>query len=235
MKIVTEAEFSERIRAITKTSPIFTVSNSRFGCVTGPGRSGAIASVYASHILRIPFIPFGQEIPESLRPVLIIDTARASGETLRKAAVKYRYADPRVVACFEEPPRVGFWYESGAQSEHHDPDQRIITRAQAKLRGLDRYFTGKACVNGHVAERYVSQYTCVECYGVMPCAPRRGGRIAKPIPPGEILARDEALARGLTFYNDGRPCKKGHLSNRYVRNHWCVECSHAAKREARAA
>lgn len=235
MRIVTEPEFSERIRAILKVSPILPVCNTRFGCVTGPGRSGAIASVYASHILRIPFIPFGQEIPEALQPVLIIDTARASGETLRKAAVKYRYADPRVVACFEEPPRVGFWYESGAQSAHHEPDPRIISRAKAKGRGLDRYFTGKVCANGHVAERYVSQCSCVECIGVKPTSIRRGGRNSKPIPPGEIVTRDEALERGFTFYNDGRPCKKGHLSNRYVRNHWCVECAHAAQREARAA
>jgi hypothetical protein len=38
-----------------------------------------------------------------------------------------------------------------------------ITYADAKARGLKRYFTGKTCRAGHVAERYVSTRTCVEC------------------------------------------------------------------------
>lgn len=39
----------------------------------------------------------------------------------------------------------------------------IITRAKAKAAGLTRYFTGKACKNGHVAERYVSTGSCKDC------------------------------------------------------------------------
>jgi 5-methylcytosine-specific restriction endonuclease McrA len=40
---------------------------------------------------------------------------------------------------------------------------QIITRAEAKARGLKRYFTGKPCRNGHVAERYVSVGNCGAC------------------------------------------------------------------------
>lgn len=83
-----------------------------YGCVTGPGRSGAVAAVYVSHLLRIPFIPYGSKAPPNLWPVLIVDTARESGATLRKAARRYRYADPGVRVAFEEPPRVSFWYEA---------------------------------------------------------------------------------------------------------------------------
>ena len=36
-------------------------------------------------------------------------------------------------------------------------------KAQAKAKGLDRYFTGKPCIHGHVAERYVNGGDCVEC------------------------------------------------------------------------
>ena len=72
-------------------------------CVTGPGRSGAIASVYASHLLHIPFIPYGQSHPHNLNKMLIIDTATETGKTLRKAAKKY--PNSVVVAVYKEPPR----------------------------------------------------------------------------------------------------------------------------------
>lgn len=39
----------------------------------------------------------------------------------------------------------------------------IISRADAKAAGLATYFTGKACVHGHLSPKYVAQYRCVEC------------------------------------------------------------------------
>ncbi len=39
----------------------------------------------------------------------------------------------------------------------------VITRKEAKERGLARYFTGKPCPHGHVAERWASTCSCVEC------------------------------------------------------------------------
>lgn len=39
----------------------------------------------------------------------------------------------------------------------------LITREQAKFLGRSRYFTGKPCKRGHVAERFVAGRTCVEC------------------------------------------------------------------------
>lgn len=39
----------------------------------------------------------------------------------------------------------------------------IILRADARHQGLARYFTGKPCKRGHVAERYTRNLTCVEC------------------------------------------------------------------------
>ena len=41
--------------------------------------------------------------------------------------------------------------------------QSVITRKEAKARDLKRYFTGKLCRNGHVAERNVLQRRCYEC------------------------------------------------------------------------
>jgi hypothetical protein len=40
---------------------------------------------------------------------------------------------------------------------------RKISREKATERGLKRYFTGKACKRGHVAERTVRDYFCIKC------------------------------------------------------------------------
>jgi len=39
----------------------------------------------------------------------------------------------------------------------------IISRQEAKSRGLTRYFTGKPCKHGHVVERLVGNSGCIEC------------------------------------------------------------------------
>ena len=39
----------------------------------------------------------------------------------------------------------------------------LISRDKAIELGLDRYKTGKPCVNGHVSERRVNGRSCVEC------------------------------------------------------------------------
>ena len=39
----------------------------------------------------------------------------------------------------------------------------IITRKEAFNRRLDRFFTGAPCKNGHVAERIVKTYKCIQC------------------------------------------------------------------------
>ena len=42
----------------------------------------------------------------------------------------------------------------------------ILSRADAKARGMKRYMTGKSCSRGHVAERNCSNGGCVECDNV---------------------------------------------------------------------
>ena len=39
----------------------------------------------------------------------------------------------------------------------------IISLAEAKAQGLKRFYTGLPCINGHIAERYVSVKKCVAC------------------------------------------------------------------------
>lgn len=102
-RTVYESEFRERIKEKLK--------GVRAGCVTGPGRSGAVASVYASHILGVPFIPYRQRVPDKLRPVLVIDTAQWTGATIRKARRAYG-EDATMLVVYHEPPMVRFWYEA---------------------------------------------------------------------------------------------------------------------------
>ena len=116
MTIITESMFQERLRECLK--------GVRCDSVIGPGRSGAIASVYASHLLKVPWLPQGiTEIPLYLYPVLVIDTARQSGRTLRKLAKQV--GSDLMIWCFEEPPRVKFWYEREALMQRTPPTRSL--------------------------------------------------------------------------------------------------------------
>lgn len=43
------------------------------------------------------------------------------------------------------------------------PRMEIISSPDARRRGLKRYFTGRPCKYGHLAERWISTNGCVEC------------------------------------------------------------------------
>lgn len=105
-RVVSEALFARRlVRAVKPFRGVFR-------CVTGPGRSGAVAAVYASHRLGIPFIPEGVKPPDTLRPVMVIDTASKTGRTLRRAVRRVGANGTLGLAVFTEPPRIRFWYEA---------------------------------------------------------------------------------------------------------------------------
>lgn len=123
-RVVSEAEFSESIRLCLSEHDLSDV-----GSVTGPGRSGAVAAVYASHILSVPFIPYGAEVPGHLGRLLVIDTATESGKTLRKAARRFEVHRPLCVAVYSEPPRVMFWYEA-AKPQNYRHEHRAAPKAR---------------------------------------------------------------------------------------------------------
>lgn len=50
---------------------------------------------------------------------------------------------------------------------------KILSRQEAKALGLKRYFTGKACIKGHVAERFTANQTCLVCVGMQARAWRK--------------------------------------------------------------
>jgi 5-methylcytosine-specific restriction endonuclease McrA len=43
-----------------------------------------------------------------------------------------------------------------------------------------------------------------------------------------LISRSEAIALGKKYYFTGRPCKRGHLSERHVATRKCLECANAA-------
>lgn len=50
---------------------------------------------------------------------------------------------------------------------------------QAREKGLKRYFTGKPCKNGHIAERLVRGATCVACKAMWAAADQKKHKAAK--------------------------------------------------------
>ena len=50
---------------------------------------------------------------------------------------------------------------------------QVVRRKDALAQGLTRYFTGKACSKGHVAERWTADWTCVVCKSASFAAYRR--------------------------------------------------------------
>ena len=45
------------------------------------------------------------------------------------------------------------------------------------------------------------------------------------------IEREDAQARELTRYYTGRPCKHGHVAERYTQNGMCVECQRGINSE----
>jgi hypothetical protein len=85
----------------------------------------------------------------------------------------------------------------------------IITYETAKASGLKRYRTGRACRNGHAAERFVSSRACVECdrknwQRVRPKLDtevrRMHIRVPKNQPPERIAFLEKRLQRAADAY-----------------------------------
>lgn len=49
------------------------------------------------------------------------------------------------------------------QPKKRNVDPTIIERAEARARGFPRYYTSRVCKSGHVAERLVSNASCLDC------------------------------------------------------------------------
>lgn len=50
----------------------------------------------------------------------------------------------------------------------------------------------------------------------------------------EIISKKDAMKKGLKFYFTGKPCRRGHLCERYVACAKCIECNSINRKEWRA-
>lgn len=91
------------------------VENVRFDFVTGPGRSGHVAAVYASHYLGMPFKPHKAGNYDNDRSCLVVDTVEYTGGTIRKAVSWYERNGLFVRSAFAIRETRGhyfkMWYE----------------------------------------------------------------------------------------------------------------------------
>jgi len=67
----------------------------------------------------------------------------------------------------------------------------IITRKEATARGLKRYFTGKPCARGHLADRAVTGRQCYEC--VVTCEKRKAQQAEYRTRPEIKVRKKEVL------------------------------------------
>lgn len=113
--VVTETEFSVMLDQALEglEAPVF---------ITGPGRSGAIAAVYASYRLHRPFVPFGHPGGPAGSTVLVIDTVSMSGRTIRKAVAKYErmgFVVRSLTVVPQNQKRHHFWFEYPTDHQIH--------------------------------------------------------------------------------------------------------------------
>lgn len=113
----------------------------------------------------------------------------------------------------------------------------IVSRADARARGLKYYFTGEPCPKGHIAERYVSNLHCIACdrdHAAISNAKRQAETIARNAASRTsrqekfdrpIVTRPEAKAAGLLRYFTGVPCDHGHIAERLTSSGGCFDCS----------
>jgi hypothetical protein len=111
----------------------------------------------------------------------------------------------------------------------------VVTRRDAMALGLKRYFTGRACIHGHVAERTVAQRSCLICRrshwrgwyrrNPRPTPSKNTATIISVEYEGPIVSRAEANMIGDKFFFTGIPCTLGHIAQRYTSGADCVVCT----------
>lgn len=112
-----------------------------------------------------------------------------------------------------------------------ESDLTPISREEARAKRLKRYFDGKACRKGHVAERYVSYGGCIACSRAVTAIKTtanvlaRASRLeAQRAADSRIIPKPEARSRGLKWFFTGVPCDRGHIAERMVSNGSCRAC-----------
>ena len=98
--------------------------------------------------------------------------------------------------------------------------KKKVSRQYAIEHNLPRYFTGKPCINGHIAERYTKKTNCTECAKIKKAKQREN-------------RKSRLASSGKNTYSTGKPCIHGHKAERFVSNGQCVECKRIQHEKAR--
>ncbi len=113
-------------------------------------------------------------------------------------------------------------------------DGTAPTRGTAIMHDLPKFFTGKFCRRGHIAQRYTSTGACVVCVA------ERGAKGAgKKAEAEELLAQGQlskasAINLGSAFYCTGETLDCGHMGQQLVVNDKCRMCLHRERAEEHA-
>lgn len=105
-----------------------------------------------------------------------------------------------------------------------------ISGSQAKAIGATYFFTGKACIRGHISPRFTGG-GCIDCYFAKPASHPWSEKLTWGKTLNKI-ARAAARHRGDTHYVPPRPCKHGHRL-RWVSTNNCVTCDAELRDERR--
>jgi hypothetical protein len=136
----------------------------------------------------------------------------------------------------------------------HEMSELPSTRAEAIEKTATRYFTGKPCKHGHKSPYYTCSATCVECARLKSLSSATKAKAKgtynkntnaikalwanapteiRNVNEREITDRIDAATRGMRYYWDPLPCKRGHTDKlRYTRTGVCVVCMRITAREA---
>jgi len=106
---------------------------------------------------------------------------------------------------------------------------QIITRKEAKAKGLTKYFNGKPCPHGHVAQRGTAHGGCLECQREARRAKQKAKGLKPYVPDNfrqRLMAQQPELTRWeyVPVYYTGKPCKRGHIAWRVGKDGVCVAC-----------
>lgn len=90
----------------------------------------------------------------------------------------------------------------------------IISRADALANGYVKYFTGKPCKHGHVAERHVHNWTCTVCHAQKMLDVQRNWRAKNP---EKIAGYNAKYAKAHAEYNKGWRAKNSEKITKQAR------------------
>lgn len=112
----------------------------------------------------------------------------------------------------------------------------VITRADAKARGLTRFFTGEPCKLGHVCERSVSSRRCLECSRLSDAGRRQDQSFLEKrnayLRTYYLKNREIAIRRAQGWYLTNLGKKRAYDRARYAARKDIVKATVAAWRQA---